>query len=163
MVDVAGWIKGTEIDAEKDYGWDNEPTCLNASGFDSSSDYAGIESADYSVVCSCFNLAGFWNDIYCWLRVVGREAGKNVATPGEGYMTYRLEPWIRKIESMTILALPDGVQKRYISGRAAAADTFDRHYVVEKIEALSGEIVLTVKEVEVAGSTWVGEEQQGFF
>ena len=94
---------------------------------------------------------------------MGGEAGKNVATPGEGYMTYRLEPWIRKIDSPVIVTLPDGTQKRYISGSAAAEDIFDRHYVVEKIEALGGEIVLTLKEVEVAGSTWVGEEQQGFF
>ena len=78
-------------------------------------------------------------------------------------MTYKLEPWITRIVSPVEVVIPDGTRKKYINGSVAAADIFDRHYVVEKIEALGGEIVLTLKEVEIAGSTWVGEEQQGFF
>ena len=77
-------------------------------------------------------------------------------------MTYKLEPWITRIVSPVELVIPDGTRKKYINGSAAAADIFDRHYVVEKIEALGGEIVLTLKEVEVAGSTWIGEEQTFF-
>ena len=78
-------------------------------------------------------------------------------------MTYKLEPWITRIVSPVEVVILDGTRKKYINGIVAAADIFDRHYVVEKIEALGGVIVLTLKEVEVAESTWVGEEQQGFF
>ena len=78
-------------------------------------------------------------------------------------MTYKLEPWITRIVSPVEVVILDGTRKKYINGNVAAADIFDRHYVVEKIEALGGVIVLTLKEVEVAESTWVGEEQQGFF
>ena len=77
-------------------------------------------------------------------------------------MTYKLEPWITRIVSPVEVVLPDVTRKKYINGSAAGADIFDRHYVVEKIEALGGEIVLTLKEVEVAGSTWIGEEQTFF-
>ena len=78
-------------------------------------------------------------------------------------MTYKLEPWIIRIVSPVEVVIPDGTRKKYINGSVAAADIFDRHYVVEKIEALGGVIVLKLKEVEVAGSNWVGEEEQGFF
>ena len=71
MVDVAGWIKGTEIDAEKDCGWDNGPTCLNASGFDSSSDFAGCELADYLVNCSGNYGLSPGHGFHGWLRAVG--------------------------------------------------------------------------------------------
>ncbi len=78
-------------------------------------------------------------------------------------MTYRLEPWIEKIQSAIMMTLPDGTQKRYISGSVAAADVFDKHYVVKNIVAISGEILIQLEEVDVPSTVWIGEEQQGFF
>ena len=78
-------------------------------------------------------------------------------------MTYRLEPWIEKIHSTITITLPNGTQKRYINGSAAAADIFDKHYVVKNVVAISGEILIQLEEVDVPSTGWIGEEQQGFF
>lgn len=55
-----------------------------------------------------------------------------------------------------------GRGKDILLEKAAASNVFDRHYVVEEIAAYGGENVLMLKNVEVLGSTLVGEEQQGF-
>lgn len=78
-------------------------------------------------------------------------------------MTYKLEPWIDKINSIVTVILPDGTQKRYISGSVAAADVFDRHYVVKSLSAVGSEVLIQLEEAEVPATGWIGEEQQGFF
>jgi len=78
-------------------------------------------------------------------------------------MTYRLEPWIDKINSIVTVILPDGTLKRYISGSVAATDIFDKHHVVKSLSAVGGEILIQLEEVEAPSTTWIGEEQQGFF
>lgn len=77
-------------------------------------------------------------------------------------MTYKLEPWVGKISSSVIVTFPDGTSRRYVGGGAVVDDVFECHYVVDKIAAVSGEIALILKNVEIAGSNWIGEEQSEF-
>ena len=78
-------------------------------------------------------------------------------------MTYKLEPWIEKIKSLTTVILPDGSSRRYINGSIAANDVFDKHYYVSELGAMGGEITLKLKEAEAPATSWIGEEQQSFF
>ncbi len=77
-------------------------------------------------------------------------------------MTYRLEPWIAKISALVTVMLPDGTQRRYIDGSVAAYDAFEKHYVVNNISAVGGEIILSMEEVETTNTNWIGEEQTFF-
>ena len=70
-------------------------------------------------------------------------------------MTYKLEPWIEKIKSIVTVILPDGTQKRYISGSVAVEDIFDQHYVVRTVTAIGSEILIQLVEAEVPATGWI--------
>lgn len=77
-------------------------------------------------------------------------------------MTYKLNPIIEKIESPVIIRIP-GEQRIYESGRAAAADVFDRNFAISALRADGGNVVITLSELQVGAVTWIGEEQENLF
>ena len=78
-------------------------------------------------------------------------------------MTFRLEPWIEKIKSPVVICFPSGKSERYISGDSAVNKVFDKHYIVDKLTSVDGEVMLKLREAKTAATALTGEEQHGFF
>lgn len=78
-------------------------------------------------------------------------------------MTYKLEPWVGKINAPITVVFPGGEKLRLENGSAVAKSVFDKHYVVSSIGAEADRIILKLEEIELLSTGWIGEEQQGFF
>ena len=61
-------------------------------------------------------------------------------------MTYRIEPWVEKITSPIIAILADGKKCEYENGAAVVKAIFEKHYVINEISAIDGEVVLHLVE-----------------
>ena len=60
-------------------------------------------------------------------------------------MTYKLEPWVEKINAPIITISSDG-EHRYDNGTIHVKSVFDKHYVVNELSASDREVILRLVE-----------------
>lgn len=73
-------------------------------------------------------------------------------------MTYKLEPRFGRIVSPVLLKMPNGKEKRYESGKAAAEAVFDKRWRVTEMRAAGDVIEVKVEEAVVPEVNPIGEE-----
>ena len=73
-------------------------------------------------------------------------------------MTYKLNQFISKILSPTVLMFPNGDKIRYENGDLASSAPFKERYIIGSIEVVDESIVLNLETPETLESTWICEE-----
>ena len=83
---------------------------------------------------------------------------------GNEIMTYKLNPELRKIRSLIILAFPDGTEKFFASGAELTNAVFDKRYDIAEITAKDNMIRLKlIDQQDMPTINWIGEEAVSFF
>ena len=78
-------------------------------------------------------------------------------------MTYSLFGDLEHI-SCPVILVAGGQQFRHQNGISAVQQKFDKMYLVDKMFARNGEIIVCLKEnKQINATNWCGEEQVSFF
>ena len=78
-------------------------------------------------------------------------------------MTYKIEQWVKKITSPIILKIGDE-SMIMANGEQLTEHDFDRYYLISEVGVLDNKILIVLAENDrVNDTTWIGEEQAGFF
>ena len=78
-------------------------------------------------------------------------------------MTYRIEQFVRKIESPVTVKIGENCSQ-YVDGKSLAEAEFSEQMSIIKISAKDNKVIIElVKNDKVNDVNWIGEEQADFF
>ena len=83
-------------------------------------------------------------------------------TRGSDFMTYRLNPALKRIVSPVVLLFPDGSRKEYENGESVVEDSFTMKYQIESVLAVNNRIEIKMKIADQFYVNWTGEKQTFF-